>query len=130
MASIRQRRVAKLIIENAKSVNPITDIEILKRSNYSTSTAETKSTKIIASNGVQEVLKESGFTEENAKKVVQSIMLNERTDPNARLKATDQVFKVQGSYAPEKSVNLNVEVSTEKQKVATAAILRYINGNN
>lgn len=127
MATVRQRRVAKLIIENATLDKPITDIEILKRSNYSTTTAETKSTKVIASEGVQEVLKESGFTEENAKAVVEEIMLDKKVEPNARLKATDQVFKVQGTYAPEKSVSLNIEVPVGKQKTATDAIIRFLN---
>lgn len=112
MPTIKQKRVAKLIIENSDLVKPLTDIEILKRSNYSISTSETKSTRIIGSEGVQQALAESGFTEENAKKVVESIMLNEETDPSARLKATDQVFKVHGSYAPDKNININMDVQT------------------
>jgi hypothetical protein len=36
-------------------------------------------------------------------------MYNPKVDASARLKATDQVFKIHGSYAPEKSINLNIE---------------------
>lgn len=98
MATTKQKRVAKLIVENVSKSKPLTDIEILKRSNYSTTTAETKSTYVIQSEGVQEALRDFGFSEDNAKKVVSEIMLDSKKDPNARLKATDQVFKVHGSY--------------------------------
>ncbi len=60
---------------------------------------------MIESAGVQEALEDLGFNENSAKKVVAEIMLNEKVDPNARLKATDQVFKVRGSYEADKSVN-------------------------
>lgn len=122
MATTKQKRVAKLIIENSIAESPITDIEILKRSKYSTTTAETKSTRIINSEGVQEELKAQGFTEENAMNVVTEIMLNGDVDPGARLKATDQVFKVRGTYAPEKKLNLNLEVNSEHKERAINAI--------
>lgn len=56
-------------------------------------------------------LESLGFNENGAKKVVEEIMYNPMVDANARLKATDQVFKVHGSYAAEKtqSVNINLE---------------------
>jgi ribosomal protein S13 len=122
MATTKQKRVAKLKIENLLRVQPLTDIQILKSSNYSDSTAETKSTKIMNSQGVQEELEAQGFTEENAMKVVTEIMLNEKVDANARLKATDQVFKVQGTYAPEKKVSLNFNMNDEHKERATRAI--------
>jgi phage terminase small subunit len=53
---------------------------------------------------------ERGFNEATAKDVVREIMLDSEVDPNARLRATDQVFKVVGSYAPEKSLTLNVDI--------------------
>ena len=98
MPTIRQRKVAKIIVDSLEKGETPTGIDILKSSNYSTTTSETKSTKIINSEGVREALEDLGFTEDNAKKVVSDIMLNEKVDPNARLKATDQVFKVRGSY--------------------------------
>lgn len=82
---------------------------MLVKVGYSKNVAEAKPKDILGSEGVQEELKALGFTEDNAKKVVESIMLNEDVDASARLKATDQVFKVHGSYAPErKDVKLDV----------------------
>ena len=128
MATLKQRRVAKLIIENATLDKPKTGGEIVESSGYGVSMKKNPQV-VLNSDGVKEVLEESGFTEDNAKQVVSDIMLNEKVDPNTRLKATDQVFKVQGTYAPEKSVSLNIEVPTGKQKVATDAIVRFLNGN-
>ena len=127
MATIRQERVAQLIIENAKLDKPLNGGELLEKVRYGKISKQPS--RILKSKGVKEVLKKSGFTEDNAKNVVQKIMLDEDIEPNARLKATDQVFKVEGSYAPEKSVNLNIEVPIGKQKTATDAIIRYLNGH-
>ena len=127
MATIRQERVAQLIIENAKLDKPLNGGELLEKVRYGKISKQPS--RILKSKGVKEVLKKSGFTEDNAKNVVQKIMLDEDIEPNARLKATDQVFKVEGSYAPEKSVNLNIEVPIGKQKTATDAITRFLNGN-
>lgn len=61
--------------------------------------------------GVIEALATYGFTEENAKAVVTQIMADDDADNNARLKAADMVFKVTGSYAPEKK-ELSGEIKT------------------
>lgn len=116
MPTIKQKRVAKLIIENQTLDKPKTDIEILKSSNYSTTTAETKSTKIINSEGVKEALNDYGFNEDNAKSVVASILNDETKDANARLKASDMVFKVHGTYAPEKRVTANIDLTPNNNK--------------
>lgn len=121
MATIRQKRVAKAIVENSIADKPITDIEILKSSNYSVSTSETKSTKIINSEGVQEELKVLGFTEENAMTVVSEIMLNPKAQDNNRINAAKEVFKVQGSYAPEKKVTLDVHIDVEDEEAKEIA---------
>ena len=127
MATIRQERVAQLIIENAKLDNPLNGGAMLEKVRYGKISKQPS--RILKSKGVKEVLKKSGFTEDNAKNVVQKIMLDEDIEPNARLKATDQVFKVEGSYAPEKSLTVNIEVPIGKQKVATDAITRFLNGH-
>lgn len=57
---------------------------------------------------IQDALAELGFNAETAKGVVVDIMLDPEKDASSRLKATDQVFKVTGAYAPEKSINLNL----------------------
>lgn len=121
MPTIKQKRVAKLKVENITRDKPLTDIEILKSSNYSISTSETKSTKIINSEGVQEELKVLGFTEENAMTVVSEIMLNPQAQDNNRLKAAEQVFKVTGSYAPEKKVVANLNMNVDNSRASQLA---------
>ena len=59
-------------------------------------------------------------------RVVSEIMLNGDLEPNARLKATDQVFKVRGSYAPVKSINVNHNVKDEHRERAKQAIEGYL----
>lgn len=132
MATLKQKTVARLIIENATLDNPLNDGEIVEKSRYSKS-MKIKPSLVIKSKGVQEELKVLGFDETSAKEVVSEIMLNRKVKPEARLKATDQVFKVVGAYAPEKSVNLNISIPNEariKSKEAIKQLLNDSSGNN
>jgi len=54
-------------------------------------------------------------------------MVGDVADFNARAKYLDMAYKRKGSYAPEKSLTLNVSV--EKRTVAAEAITRFLNGN-
>lgn len=121
MATVKQKRVARLIIENTKLAQPLTGAQMLAKVSYSKG-IQTQPSRVLESEGVQEELKAQGFTEENAMNVVTEIMLNGDVDPGARLKATDQVFKVRGTYAPEKKLNLNLEVNSEHKERAINAI--------
>lgn len=129
MPRIKQRKVAQKLIENVKLAKPLTAGEIVESSGYGPSMKKNPQV-VINSQGVKDALEEYGFTEDNAKKVVAKILLNDETEPNARLKAADQVFKVHGSYAPEKSVNLNVEVeaSPEVKELAKRLNDAFFNG--
>lgn len=100
MATERQKKVAKLIVENATLDKPLNKGEILERVRYGK--VSKQPSRVFESQGVKDALEELGFNEHSAMKVVQEIMLSKEADPNARLKATDQVFKVHGSYAPVK----------------------------
>lgn len=64
---------------------------------------------------IQEELKKLGFDSNNAKRVIGNILNSEKAENRDRIKAAENVFKVHGDYAPEKSasVNVNVEVSAE-----------------
>ena len=127
--TIRQKKLAKVIIENSIIDKPLNAGQMLAKVRYGKISRQPS--RVLKSKGVQQALQDEGFSEDNAKKVVTEIMLNSEAEPNARLKATDQVFKVKGSYAPEKSINLNIEVPTEKQNQAKEAITRFlINGNS
>lgn len=125
MPTIRQEKVAGFIIDNAVLDNPLNGGEILAKVGYSKGIQKTPS-RVFESQGVKTALEESGFTEENAMRVVQEIMLNKEVEPNARLKATDQVFKVRGTYAPEKHVNANIQIDDISRNKTKSAISRFL----
>jgi len=127
MATLRQRKLAKAIVENLEAEDTQTAGQLLEKVGYSPHLAKQPG-RVIESEGVQEALEEYGFTINNAKMVVSEIMLNSDVDPNARLKATDQVFKVKDGYAATKSVNLNIDVNTEAREKSKEAINQFLNG--
>lgn len=108
MPTSRQERLAEAIIKNATATNPKNKGELAVSSGYAPSTAEGGVKDIIEQKGVQIALQERGFTEENAKRVVGEILLDRRTKPDTRINAAKEIFKVHGSYAPDKSINVNV----------------------
>lgn len=112
MSTTKQKRVAKLIIENQTLDKPLTGGQMLEKVSYSVGLQKQPS-RILESDGVKEALNDYGFSEDNAKKVVASILNDEGRDPNARLKAADMTFKVHGTYAAEKSTTLNVNVDAQ-----------------
>lgn len=107
MSTIRQKKLAKAIVENIQSKESLTAKDLLISAGYDETTANASSTRTLEQPGVVKELSILGFTEENAKSVVATIM-NGDYEPNARLKAADMTFKVHGSYAPEKKA-LSVE---------------------
>ena len=109
MPTARQKKVAKLIVENVTLDKPLNGGEMLEKVSYSKG-IQIQPSRVFESEGVKEALADLGFTESNAKMVVSEILLNDKVEPNARLKAADQVFKVHGSYAPEKSASVNVNI--------------------
>jgi len=94
-------------------------------SGYSEISAESSAHLILVQKGVLQALEERGFSEPNAKRVVTEILNNEKTEPNTRLSAAREVFKVQGSYAPEKSVNVNI--NTQFSEEERANLLKLLN---
>lgn len=120
-STTKQRKIAKLIIENSVREKPLTGGEIVENSGYGKSMSLYPK-RVIETEGVKKALADYGFNEENAMKVVSEIMLNEDVDANTRLKATDQVFKVRGTYAPEKRANVNMNVDIPKDDTALHAI--------
>jgi len=100
MATLRQKRIAKMIVENTQLEKPLNAGEMLEKVRYGKISKQPA--RVIKSKGVKEELEKLGFNEYSAKKVVQEIMLDKKTGPVARLKATDQIFKVFGTYTSEK----------------------------
>ena len=122
MATLLQKELAKAIVENLDERPPKTATELLVNAGYSEITADASAGRTIAQPGVQEALADLGFTEENAKMVVAEILLKQDAEANSRLKAADMVFKVKGSYAPEKvdQRNLNMEITSTDELLKMA----------
>lgn len=116
MATVRQKKLARLIVENATLDKPLNKKQLVVSSGYTAVQAEAKQKEITESKGVKAELEILGFTEHAAMKVVDEIMNDKNVDPSARLKATDQVFKVRGTYAPEKSIVANIQVNEIKRE--------------
>ncbi len=114
-ATPKQKKVAELVIENSIIDKPLNGGEILEKVGYSEGVQKSPR-KVLESEGVKMELEIAGFTKENAKAVVSEIMLNEEADNSSRLKATDQVFKVLGGYAPEKKINFNANVNVKNNE--------------
>lgn len=113
MSTLLQKNLAKEIVKNSSRKRPLNKKELVVLGGYSETVAVAKPQVIMEQAGVQDELKTLGFTEENAKSVVVEIMQNAEVDASARLKATDQVFKVKGTYAPEKSTALQVNLNAQ-----------------
>lgn len=72
---------------------------------------------------IKEYLKEQGFDSDNAKRVVAQILNSEYEEAKDKLKAADIIFKVNGNYAAEKHINVNVEVEANPEIEKAASIL-------
>lgn len=123
MGTVLQKRLAKKIVENAKRKKPLNKGELLESAGYDPVTAAASPGRTLQQKGVKEELVVLGFDEKSAMKVVKEIMLNKKVDPAARLKATDQVFKVQGTYAPEKKMELHAYTVAEEDRERIDKIL-------
>lgn len=118
MTTELQKRLAHNIVGNTRRAKPRNKKELVISSGYSPISAEASSTVIINQKGVQNYLKKLGFHSDNAKRVVSEILSAEHEEAQNRLKAADMVFKVEGTYAAEKSTNLNVNVDTKALREA------------
>lgn len=80
----------------------------------------------LAKLSIIEELHKLGFDSNNAKRVVAEILNDETNEPKDRIKAAENVFKVQGDYAPEKHVNMHVEIkpSVKIQAIADELLRR------
>lgn len=119
MPTTKQKRVAKLIVENLTIDKPLTGGQMLEKVGYSKGIAESPS-RVIESEGVQEELQILGFDPYEAKRVVAEILIGGEND-TVKLKAADMIFKVHSTYAPEKSLNVNVNTEVGRADIALLA---------
>ena len=101
MSTAKQQKLAKEIVNNLRRKKPLNKAKLLDMVGYARNTGEKKAGQIIGQIGVQKELAVLGFDKTSAQEVVRDIMLNKKVKPNDRLKATDQIFKVLGSYETE-----------------------------
>lgn len=130
MATLRQKKLAVAIVNNAASEEPLNKGKLVESVGYSKITAETKPSDILEAKGVIEELKHLGFSEDAAKRVVGEILLDEAVEPKDRLKASELVFKVSGSFAPEKHENTHVVAVFSSEDIALAAKLKVLERDN
>lgn len=118
----RQRRAAKIMLDVAQGKRP--DIknsgDIVLAAGYAATNKE-QPKRLLNTTGVTEALSDYGFSPETAKKVVQQILESETAMHKDRLKAADMVFKVHGTYAAEKSVNVNIDATVDNERLLELA---------
>lgn len=123
MGTIRQKQLARNIVDNAMGVRKFrTAADMLADANYSES-AQLNPARTIENEGVQEELLALGFNPDAAKRVVAEILENTDEEAKDRLKAAELVFKVHGSFAPEKRVTVNVDVAERPELQEAAKVL-------
>lgn len=119
VSTIRQMKLGHELAKDLKAARkPRNKKELLVAAGYSPVTAEATPHVIFRQEGtinaINVALESQGFSEENAKKVVQEIMNTPHAEHKDRLKAAELVFKVTGSFAAEKQINLNVDTDELK----------------
>ena len=85
-------------------------VALVEAAGYSHKSALKNAQALIDKPNVQRELKKLGFDIESAKKVVIDILQSKSSTDTNKLKAVEEIFKVQGAYAPEKKLNLNVSI--------------------
>ena len=127
MPTILQERLADEIVKNSKRKNPLPKSTLVRNSGYKESVVVTKSTELIESKGVKEIIrKKYNITEDKVNSRIGEILdvkLNIKdVKPDHILRASDQGARILGMYAPEKHVvataDLTVLLRLAKEKEA------------
>lgn len=110
MSTIKQQKLAKVVVGNLDATQPLNRQEMLVSVGYAESVATGKPKEIFDSKGLKEALHKMGFNSDNANRVVAEILNDETNEPKDRLKAAELVYKVQGDFAPEKHLVLEKKI--------------------
>lgn len=109
MATIKQQRAVEKTLENLGSNTPKTQGQILSESGYAP--AIVKNPHIITeSKGFKELMEEHLPDNKLIKKHEQLLHDEEST---IQIKALDMAYKLKGSYAPDKTQTLNLDLKAE-----------------
>ena len=112
--TLKQKRVAKQIVEAIKLDSPPTGGEIVENSGYGKSMRLFPG-RILESLGVKEELKRLGFSVEAADQVIWE-MLHEGKKEETKIKAAQEIYKRMGAYEDTKqgaSKNLIIVLPSE-----------------
>ena len=114
MSTELQRKLAKQIGENILRPKPKNKKELVVSSGYAEISGIKHAKNIIKQKGVQEELVAQGFTLDNAKRIIGSILnspfVSEMVTPENQIRAAQEVFKVTGSYPKEGEVSVNTVI--------------------
>ncbi len=120
----RQRRAARIMADIAMGIDTTTKNsgDIVIAAGYAATNKE-QPKRLLNTTGVHEALADNGFSPETAKNVVKLILEDSKALHKDRLKAADMVFKVHGTYAAEKTLNVNVAVEQTPERILELAAL-------
>lgn len=116
----RQKRLARKIVEVAAASYPITGAELVASVGYSPAYQRNPG-GVMKAPGVQAELEILGFTVQKAKEVVGVILSDTGEKADSRLKAAEMVFKAFGTYAPERSLNINMSFKPDARSIELAS---------
>jgi hypothetical protein len=126
MPTLRQRKLAKKIVESMPLDNPPTNGEMLESVGYSKNVAEAKPGEIMSSPGVQKALEDLGFSIEGADQVVKNILYKSKRE-DMKLRAADMIYKRRGAYEDTKqgagkTLVINVTQETAERYALTPRV--------
>lgn len=113
MPTIRQKKAAEVFVDKMKSGEIPTAGEVLKTSDYS-EWVQKKPSIVFDSDGFKEALNHLGFSEEAADLTIAKILRTGKEEN--KIKAAQEIYKRQGSYAPEKSIQANTTLDEIQKK--------------
>lgn len=143
MPTIKQKRAAKLVIENETIDKPLTGGQIVENSGYGVSMKKNPQV-VLNSEGVKEAIKSFAdrIDDDKIEKVLNEGLeankiisanitygdADEKTndfievpDHAVRHKFFDSAVKIKGLYAPDKSVNVNIDIDTASPEARALA---------
>ena len=120
MPTLKQQALAKNLTDALGAREIPTKKELMIKSGYSEINADKHTKEVFSGKGFEEALVENGFTEENAKSVIQEILLDKRKKDSVRMDAAREIFKVFGTYAPEKKAIVTQHIQSNPELEAIA----------